>query len=157
MNRYGMLAREHWTKYAPSKVAQLENPDEFFESLGEQVADRVTTLSRILEEQHRPAPDYLDQVALLNAYRKQAEERALNDLVWLTPDQVEYDETEAASQELGELPDRAELERQIRYLQEDQSDPDSALLTAVYEERLAQMQQTLARIVELEAKVREGY
>lgn len=96
-------------------------------------------------------------MALLNAYRKQAEERALSDLVWLTPDQVEYDETEAASQELGELPDRAELERQIRYLQEDQSDPDSALLTAVYEERLAQMQQTLARIVELEAKVPEGY
>lgn len=157
MNRYGMLAREHWTKYAPSRVAQLENPDEFFESLGEQVADRVTTLSRILEGQHRPSPDYLNQVALLNAYRKQAEERALSDLVWLTPDQVEYDETEAASQELGELPDRAELERQIRYLQEDQSDPDSALLTAVYEERLAQMQQTLARIVELEAKVPEGY
>jgi|GEM_PF-1417322 hypothetical protein len=157
MNRYGMLAREHWTKYAPSRVAQLENPDEFFESLGEQVADRVTTLSRTLEGQHRPSPDYVNQVALLNAYRKQAEERALSDLVWLTPDQVEYDEAEAASQELGELPDRAELERQIRYLQEDQNDPDSALLTAVYEERLTQMQQTLARIVELEAKVPEGY
>ena len=157
MNRYGILAREHWTKYAPSKVAQLENPDEFFESLGEQVADRVTTLSRIREGEHRPSPDFLDQVALLNAYRKEAEERALSDLVWLTPDQVEYDETEAASQELGQLPDRAELERQIRYLQEDQSDPDSALLTAVYEERLAQMQQTLARIVKLEEKIPEGY
>ncbi len=157
MNRYGMLAREHWTKHAPSRVAQLENPDEYFESLGEQVAERVETLARLLEDEHSPSPDYLNQVGRLNAIRRQAEEVALNDLVWLTFDQVEYDEVEAASQELGELPDRAELERQIRYLQEDQSDPDSALLTAVYEERLAQMQQALARIVELEAKIPEGY
>jgi hypothetical protein len=54
---------------------------------------------------------------------------------------------------LADLPDRAELEQQIRYLQEDQSDPDVALLTAVYDERLASLQQTLARVVELEAKI----
>ncbi len=157
MNRYGILAREHWTTHAPSRVNQLENPDEFFTELGEQVSERVASLSMILEQEHQPSPNYLDQVGRLNAIRKQAEEVALKDLVWLAPEQVEYDEVEAASQELGELPDRAELEQQIRHLQEDQSDPDSALLTAVYEERLAQMQQTLARIVELEAKIPEGY
>lgn len=157
MNRYGILAREHWTTHAPSRVNQLENPDEFFTALGEQVSERVTSLTAILEQEHQPSPNYLDQVGRLTAIRQQAEEVALKDLVWLAPEQVEYDETEAASQELGELPNRAELERQIRHLQEDQSDPDSALLTAVYEERLAQLQQTLARIVELEAKLPEGY
>ncbi|MDQ1121600.1 hypothetical protein QE412_000173 [Microbacterium trichothecenolyticum] len=68
-----------------------------------------------------------------------------------------YDEVEAASQELGELPDRAELERQIRYLQEDQNDPDSALLTAVFEERLASLQQMHARVLALEAKIPADY
>jgi hypothetical protein len=157
MNRYGMLALEHWTKSAPSKVAQLENPSEFFEDLGEQVGERVATLSREIEAQTPAKPDFMDQVRQLTAIRKQAEEIVLTDLVWLAPDQVEYDEAEAASQELGELPDLAELERQIRYLQEDQSDPVSALLTAVYEERLASLQEMHARVVVLEAKIPEGY
>lgn len=157
MNRYGILAREHWTTHAPSRVNQLENPDEFFTELGQQVSERVASPSAILEQEHQPSPNYLDQVGRLTAIRQQAEEVALKDLVWLAPDQVECDETEAASQELGELPRREDVERQIRHLQEDQSDPDSALLTAVFEERLAQLQQTLARIVELEAKLPEGY
>lgn len=160
MNRYGTLAREHWTKYAPSKVAALEDPEQFFESLGEQVAERVTSLSVILENEHRPSPDFLDQVGLLNAIRKQAEEVALSDLVWLTPDQVEYDDVEAASEELWQLPDRLQIEQTIRDLQRNQNDPDdpdAGLSTIDYEERLADLQQTLARIKELEAKIPEGY
>lgn len=153
MNRYGMLAREHWTTHAPSRVNQLPDPDQFFTELGEQITERISTLAREIEAQSPAEPDYLDQVGRLTAIRKQAEETVLTELVWLTPDQVEYDEAEAASQELAELPNRAELEQRIQYLQEDQSDPDVALLTAVYEERLASLQQTLARVRALEARI----
>lgn len=159
MNRYGILAREHWTTYAPSRVNQLENPDEFFTALGEQVAERISTLSREIEAQSPAEPDYLHQVGRLTAIRKQAEETVLTELVWLTPDQVEYDEAEAASQELGELPRREDVEQAIRELQENQADPDpyARLLTGEFEQQLAAMQQTLARIVELEAKLSEAH
>lgn len=153
MNRYGTLAREHWTKNAPSKVAQLENPGEFFESLGEQVADRVATLSREIEAQTPAEPDYLAQVGRLTAIRKQAEEIVLTDLVWLAPDQVEYDEAEAAFEELMSLPDRLELEWAMRNLRDNQDDEDRMLSTSDYEERLLNMQQTHQRIVELETKI----
>lgn len=150
MNQYGVLAREHWTKYAPSRVAQMENAQEFFEGLGEQVATQVTTLSRQLEAQSPPEAEYLNQVGRLTAIRKQAEEVALSDLVWLPADQVEYSELEAAEIELGELPDRLYLQAEIRDLLADQQEPEPQLFPQEAEARLANLRGLLARVVELE-------
>ena len=55
MNQYGMRARAHWTLGLPQRTAQLEDPDAFFTSLGEQVANAVHATEDALAAHHPDA------------------------------------------------------------------------------------------------------
>lgn len=83
MNHYGRTAMEHWSKVAPSRFAALENPEEFFSTLGEEVLSQVDALSVSLQGNDPENEGYLEKVARLNAAKKQAEEIVLSDLVWI--------------------------------------------------------------------------
>lgn len=110
MNKYGVRAKEHWTKCLPERVAQLENPEEFFTSLGEQVADRVFDISCSLEAQHAERirdADYLTRVGILTNIQRQAEEIAMSEMVLLPPeveeDEFPEDEEEEVAMEINRV------------------------------------------------------
>jgi len=84
MTHYEALAREHWTRYAPSRVAALEDPAEFFQTLGAQVHQQVTALTASLTGPDLPGESYLQKAGRLQAARLQAEETVLSELVWIS-------------------------------------------------------------------------
>lgn len=82
MNRYGLIARDHWQAHAPARYESLENPEEYFTALGESVLAQVDQTARDLERQLPTDLPYLERVAQLRAVQLQAEELALADLVY---------------------------------------------------------------------------
>ncbi len=91
MNRYGIEAKKYWADYAPSRYEALEDPEAFFEGLGEQVEEQVLTLSLELQGNDPADEDYLEKVRRLTAAQRQAEEIVKSDLVWIKPE-LEGDE-----------------------------------------------------------------
>lgn len=73
---------DHWSRHAASRVAQLEDPEAFFQELGETAAGQIASLSEQMEAATPPEPEYLARVAQLASIRRQAEEIVLNDLVF---------------------------------------------------------------------------
>ncbi|MFV0551365.1 MAG: hypothetical protein ACK5L6_05520 [Anaerorhabdus sp.] len=96
MTHYQTLARQHWTRYAPSRVAAIPNPDEFFQTLGQDVHQQVTALTAELAGPDLPEETYLAKVGRLNAARLQAEELVLQELVWITSPETTPDEDREA-------------------------------------------------------------
>lgn len=89
MNKYGVRAKAHWTRWLPQRTAHLEDPDAYFTSLGEQVADAVEATEDAFAAQHADAlgaADYMTRVGMLNNFRMQAEEIHLAEMVLLWPE-----------------------------------------------------------------------
>lgn len=88
MNEYGAMARAHWQQWLPQRYAAIEDPDDFFADLGEEVAAEIAGLwARLQSEAGNPAgEDFMARVGRLNALRKQAEEIVLNERVLLPPE-----------------------------------------------------------------------
>lgn len=89
-SRYAKVAENYWRTYLPSQVATMENPTEFFQSLGTQVQDAIdyeqtehqqAATSRLPEN-----ATYEQRVAALTGAAKAAEEQALTELVFLPPE-----------------------------------------------------------------------
>lgn len=117
MNRYGLTAQEHWARHAPSRYAAIEDPQEFFTDLGEQVAALVATMSEHLEQVLPRDLPYLEQVAALRAVQKQAEDAALAELVFSVPAES-TSLLEELEEMLGDLPDRQIIAEQLTTLSE---------------------------------------
>ena len=85
MNRYGILAREHWKAHLPKRYRALTEPETFFTELGDQIEQRVDELM----EAKRPAlgNDYLQNLQGLNWAKKEAEDEALRELAFLAPEE----------------------------------------------------------------------
>lgn len=110
MNRYGALAKNHWQNTDPKRYEAIENPETFFQELGEQTESEVQALAEHLAGPDRPGETYLEKVGRLNMARLQAEERVLSDLVWIAPSPLQEEPEEAIThgleqgrQELGEI------------------------------------------------------
>lgn len=87
MNRYALIAQEHWKKYAPSRYAALEDPEDFFEKLGESAEAEIDLVTDALERQIPSDLPYLERVGQLRAARAQAEEVTLSEMVYsVTPE-----------------------------------------------------------------------
>lgn len=118
MNIYGLRAKEHWEKYAPSRVAEMEDPQEFFETLGESAEQQIVALSHTMEERDRlerrglEPRGYLEQVGHLNVIRASAQEVVLADLIYSVTPEPE-DALEELSDLEGKLPNAAMLEDSI--------------------------------------------
>lgn len=96
MTHYQTLARQHWTRYAPRRTAALSNPDEFFQTLGQEVHQQVTALTAELAGPDLPRESYLEKAGRLGAARLQAEEVVLTELVWISsPETTPVEEREA--------------------------------------------------------------
>jgi hypothetical protein len=86
MNQYGTRAKQHWQKYLPERFSQLEDPDNFFSNLGEQIAERVQSLAEALAGNDPPGETYLDKVGRLNMARRDAESDVLREMALLEPE-----------------------------------------------------------------------
>ncbi len=85
MNRYGILARDHWQTHLPERYRALKDPETFFTELGEEIEERVDELM----EARRPklGSDYLQNLQQLNWAKKEAEDEALHELAFLAPEE----------------------------------------------------------------------
>jgi hypothetical protein len=54
MNHYGVTARRHWERWLPERYATIQNPDSFFSTLGEEVAQQIADLTLDLAATTRP-------------------------------------------------------------------------------------------------------
>ena len=140
MNRYGQTARAHWERHAPSKIAALEDPESFFTDLGEQIEAQVQIIALELERSTPEAAGYLDRVAQLTGFRRQAEEQVLAELVF----SVEHEPasmSEELEEMLGGLPSVWSLDRLISDLEDLEEESgltgEQATLLSRYRELLA--------------------
>ncbi len=86
MNRYGQLAHDHWKSSDPARFAEIQDPQEFFSSMGQTVESQIQDLQLELAGPDPAAPEpSLEKVGRLNMARLQAEEVVLAELVWLSP------------------------------------------------------------------------
>lgn len=92
MNTYGKFAQEAWRTTAPAEYALIPDPDQWFESLGEEAAQRVGELMMELAGPDRKGETYLEKVGRLNASEMQAEEIVRAEM--LTPDPSVQEEPE---------------------------------------------------------------
>ena len=84
MNRYGQIALDYWITYRPAQIAQMSDPQAWATQIGEQIKEQV-----ISAQQDAPIPDEASYLQIVNAQKaagKIAEEQALNELVYLTPE-----------------------------------------------------------------------
>lgn len=86
MNHYGMMAQRHWQKWLPERYAAIEDPDSFFLTLGEEVAQQIGDLGLDLAGDDPPGEGYLEKLGRLNMARLQAEEIVLKERVLLEPE-----------------------------------------------------------------------
>ena len=96
MNKYGQIAKKHWTEFRPLALAELPESEreEFFSTLGEQMEARIINLTIQLEGSDTPGEGYLEKVGRLNAAKMQAEEIVLADQVYSTVEDDEEDGTD---------------------------------------------------------------
>ena len=116
MNKYGLLAQEHWQRYAPNRYASLENPAEYFAELGEAISDEIAAISGHLQRQLPNDLEFMDRLGQMNMIRHQAEEKVLSELVYSV--EVETGIFEELSELLGQLPTPMMLDQFLEGLEE---------------------------------------
>ncbi|MGO1489452.1 MAG: hypothetical protein ACTHWA_13015 [Arachnia sp.] len=82
MNHYSHLARRWWMTHAPQRFSQLDDPEWFFEDLGQTLAVEIEEIRAQLESRMPKDLDYMEQVGRLNSIRKTAEEVVLTELLY---------------------------------------------------------------------------
>jgi hypothetical protein len=118
-NKYAALAREHWERHAPSRLSELENPVEFFTSLGLEVEAQVSDLASILAGPDQVRESYLGKVARLSTARRMAEEVVMAQLVWIGDPELPLDQ---AREEWEQT--RASDENLVSWAERMQDSPD---------------------------------
>jgi hypothetical protein len=86
MNRYGVVAQQHWARWLPRQYAAICDPDSFFTTLGEEVARQIDDLTDELISEIRQGEGYLAQVGRLFAACVVAEELILPQRVLPDPE-----------------------------------------------------------------------
>ena len=99
MNAYGKFAQEAWRTTAPAEYALIPDPDQWFEALGEEAAQRVGELMMELAGPDPVGETYLEKVGRLNASKMQAEEIVRAEM--LTPNPSVQEEPEEDEEESG--------------------------------------------------------
>ena len=95
MNRYGLMAQQHWARWLPTRYRQISDPNSFFSDLGMQVAQRIDALALRLAGDDLPGEGYLGKAGRLGQARHQAEEIVLAEMVLLDPEPGVPDDPQA--------------------------------------------------------------
>lgn len=81
MNHYGELVRRHWEQRSPSRMPEPDDPDRYFERLGDAAEERVAVLYRRLAAERASHLHPSDHLAELVALRAEAERLVLDELL----------------------------------------------------------------------------
>ena len=111
MNTYGKFAQEAWKTTAPAEYALIPDPDQWFEALGEEAAQRVGELMMELAGPDPAGETYLEKVGRLNASKMQAEEIVRAEM--LTPDPSVQEEPEEEDEEESGVARRLRIVQQL--------------------------------------------
>ncbi|MEX5296965.1 TnpV protein [Kocuria sp. CPCC 205268] len=111
MNTYGKFAQEAWKTTAPAEYALIPDPDQWFERLGEEAAQRVGELMMELAGPDPVGESYLEKVGRLNASKMQAEEIVRAEM--LTPDPSVQEEPEEEDEEDSGVARRLRIVQQL--------------------------------------------
>lgn len=130
MNKYGMRAREHWSRYAPTRLAALPNPEAFFADLGSQAEAEVSDLAAILAGTDPMGETYLQKVARLATARRTAEEVVMAQLVWVADPELPLDQAREEWEQTS-----PSWEGLISWAERMQDSPDSMPSTEELEEK----------------------
>jgi hypothetical protein len=79
LNRHGLVAQEYWETYRPTALAELENPEEFFQGLGMRVAARI---GEVAEQMLAELP-IEEQATQRQAVRGQVQEMVYDQEIYL--------------------------------------------------------------------------
>jgi hypothetical protein len=102
VNRYGVMAQQHWARWLPGQYAAIENPDSFFAELGERAEARIDSLADKLAGDDQPGEGYLGKVGRLGEARHRAEQIVLTEDILLPPEPgADPDEEEGDRPEPG--------------------------------------------------------
>ena len=116
MSSYARQARHNWETLAPTALSQMEDPDAFFQELGEQAETMVGELTPKIAGPDPAGETYLEKVGRLNAAKAQAEEVVRLEL--LTPTEEEQDPEDDQLSEDSLIPDLLEVHRINQQLRE---------------------------------------
>src|SRR5699024_1539639 len=108
-----------------TRFAQIDDPQEFFSTLGQQVASQIDEASRSLAGPDLTDEDYLGKVGRLTVARKQAEEIVLAELVLLEPETGvggSVADRDSLAELLADLPDWWTISRSIDALEAQRED-----------------------------------
>ena len=81
MNRYGAQAQRHWQTHLPQRYRQIEDPENYFAELGEQISDQIEATARQIAGPDPANEGYLDKVSRLNMARHSAEAQVLREML----------------------------------------------------------------------------
>jgi hypothetical protein len=98
MNRYGLMAQRHWAHWLPQRYAMISEPDSYFSTLGQDVAQRIEELTLELAGDDQPGEEYLAKAGRLTAARSRAEQIVLPERVLLAPEPETSEDPEDGSQ-----------------------------------------------------------
>jgi len=102
VNRYGVIAREHWARWLPRRYAAIEDPGSFFSDLGSQAEARIDSLAAGLAGDDPPGEGFLGKAGRLGEARHRAEQIVLTEDILLPPEPgADPDEEEADRPEPG--------------------------------------------------------
>ena len=104
LNQYGVTAQRHWARFLPTRYSQLEDPDSFFSSLGQEVEEEIDELTQQLAADDPPNEEDLGKLGRLTAAGQQARERVLAERVLLPaePGSPMHEDSEEPEPDPGE-------------------------------------------------------
>jgi hypothetical protein len=80
------MAQRHWAQWLPTRYATISEPDSYFSTLGQEVAQQIEDLTLELAGDDQPGEEYLAKAGRLTAARSRAEEIVLPQRVLLAPE-----------------------------------------------------------------------
>jgi hypothetical protein len=107
MNRYDVIAQRHWARWLPRQYAAISDPESFFTTLGEEVAQQIDDLTDELVGEIQQSDSYLAHVGRLFAARAIAEELVVSQRVLPDPELAaddNQDDQVGVKPECGERP-----------------------------------------------------
>lgn len=90
LNQYGLQLLQTWQRLRPHAVLEMTDPTDFFQQLGEQVAEQIQQ-RRIELAPEATGPDFQENVAMLETARYEAESQVMREVLqeYLSPEHEE--------------------------------------------------------------------
>lgn len=112
MNKYGKSAQQAWQELAPARYAQLEDPNQFFSTLGQQAEKQMILRWEQLQGPDMAGESTFEKIGRINAAKSQAEEIIRAEMLTPTPEEGGDEERGFDEETLREFAVMEQLEQE---------------------------------------------